>query len=857
MRINIILATLNLTLLTTFPPIFVHGRALTSTSTSKSTWGVVERDGNVYGGMEVVRRHDHHHLEVDDDDDDDDPSASTSDQSLPSISHDSSSDDTSSSRVHSTDGGGGGGGGGDSHAHGVSGGDEHHHSGPVATILNETAIIQHHGITPISYLYYDWVLTPSQVLEASLKASLGEVVVLDGLNKRHDGIDDEDDEQEQEQDLGNEDDEIATDKSNLHQHESAPHDDSLAHPTLILIHIISFTISFFFCLPLSLALKSAKVVYLRDDPRGVRVLHLPGAIKLLVDVGYWGGLIVGWASGTYYRSKTPELYKGHVHNLTGNMLLLVIIAISALDIISLVRRLISFTRLPSHYRDVESFNNIVLRGLGESTPKPRGARAKVATEANLPESHRLVDRQPREEDGGGGDDDDDEVDLLPSSTDYVDRNAHSQVIFETPWEGNDAVAQTGRHVRIRTDYPTIQGSRLSNASDSSTLRDSASPSGSIDLFEPTKRITKASDLAALDDDDLAMDDEQDPIRRPKQSTVEIARGFAKYFMIFINRAIVFWAFIVWVIGVCVYTGVGRGGYINGLAAHVIKGSIFFWYGILTFARYIGAFADYGWAWNTRPLTKRHSLAPSAEFVECFVIFLYGISNTWMERFGAAPGAPYSVKEVQHISIAVMFWFAGLIGMGMEVETLKKWLASAVVGTAKKGGRARAKELAKPPTYSASFNPFPALVIGVLGVAMSAHHQDYVFQVTIHALWGYLLAGFSLFRLLTYFFLYIAPPKESVMPTRPPTEALAAVSLACGGVVFVLSDEEITFSAMRHGWDDVMAFLNLTVALVCFLFCWVLAVLAAKGWAVQRRSDAMDDEQRVLEYDEHDESALEG
>jgi hypothetical protein len=203
----------------------------------------------------------------------------------------------------------------------------------------------------------------------------------------------------------------------------------------------------------------------------------------------------------------------------------------------------------------------------------------------------------------------------------------------------------------------------------------------------------------------------------------------------------------------------------------------------------------------------------------------------MERFGAAPGAPYSVKEVQHISIAVMFWFAGLIGMGMEAETLKKWLASAIVGTAKNGGRARAKELAKPPTYSASFNPFPALVIGVvsflmstsppkqqadrirpplyqLGVAMSAHHQDYVFQVTIHALWGYLLAGFSLFRLLTYFFLYIAPPKESVMPTRPPTEALAAVSLACGGVVFVLSDEEITFSAMRHGWDDVMAFLNL-------------------------------------------------
>jgi hypothetical protein len=40
-------------------------------------------------------------------------------------------------------------------------------------------------------------------------------------------------------------------------------------------------------------------------------------------------------------------------------------------------------------------------------------------------------------------------------------------------------------------------------------------------------------------------------------------------------------------------------------------------------------------------------------VECAVIFVYGITNTWMERFGAAPGDPYTVKQVQHISIAIM------------------------------------------------------------------------------------------------------------------------------------------------------------------------------------------------------------
>lgn len=94
----------------------------------------------------------------------------------------------------------------------------------------------------------------------------------------------------------------------------------------------------------------------------------------------------------------------------------------------------------------------------------------------------------------------------------------------------------------------------------------------------------------------------------------------------------------------------RGGLINTCAAHFIKGSIFFGYGVLTFARYLGAYADLGWAWNRRPDGKQGA---SAEMIECFVIFLYGITNTWMERFGAHAGDPYTVKQVQHISIAVM------------------------------------------------------------------------------------------------------------------------------------------------------------------------------------------------------------
>lgn len=72
------------------------------------------------------------------------------------------------------------------------------------------------------------------------------------------------------------------------------------------------------------------------------------------------------------------------------------------------------------------------------------------------------------------------------------------------------------------------------------------------------------------------------------------------------------------------------------------------YGLFTFGRFLGAFAECGWAWNRAP-TGEYS---SAEFVECLLIFIYGITNTWMERWGAAPGDPYTTKQVQHISIAV-------------------------------------------------------------------------------------------------------------------------------------------------------------------------------------------------------------
>lgn len=45
---------------------------------------------------------------------------------------------------------------------------------------------------------------------------------------------------------------------------------------------------------------------------------------------------------------------------------------------------------------------------------------------------------------------------------------------------------------------------------------------------------------------------------------------------------------------------------------------------------------------------------------------------------------------------------------------------------------------------------------------------------------------------------------------------------------MLSTEQVTFAAMRHGFDDLMAFLNVTISLVCVLFAWVMVLFAIQG-----------------------------
>jgi hypothetical protein len=91
----------------------------------------------------------------------------------------------------------------------------------------------------------------------------------------------------------------------------------------------------------------------------------------------------------------------------------------------------------------------------------------------------------------------------------------------------------------------------------------------------------------------------------------------------------------------------------------------------------------------------------------------------------------------------------------------------------------------PQTYEFSMNPIPALVILLLGIMMSSHQQKTMISSMVHKQWGNLLLGASFARGLTYVITYLKPP-TTVLPSRPPTELLAAFGLISGGIIFMAS-----------------------------------------------------------------------
>lgn len=148
----------------------------------------------------------------------------------------------------------------------------------------------------------------------------------------------------------------------------------------------------------------------------------------------------------------------------------------------------------------------------------------------------------------------------------------------------------------------------------------------------------------------------------------------------------------------------------------------------------------------------------------------------------------------------------------------------------------AHELRSPPkTYGTSLNPMPALIILLLGVMMSSHHQASAVSTMVHKQWGNLLVGFAFARIATYLLTYISPP-TSIFPSRPPTELVSAFCLISGGLVFMASTKDI-IHYMESA--DLMAMFVFTVVmgLTAFIMAYEIIVLSLKGWATQKELKA--------------------
>jgi hypothetical protein len=326
-------------------------------------------------------------------------------------------------------------------------------------------------------------------------------------------------------------------------------------------------------------------------------------------------------------------------------------------------------------------------------------------------------------------------------------------------------------------------------------------------------------------------------------------SFVRFGQVFLEKVMLLLGFLAITTGFVVYGGLFQKREIFSGLAHFVKGGIFFWYGLLTLGRWMGAFADYGWAWNIRPehplVSRWKSRIPSAEFTESFVIWLYGASNVFLEHLNNW-GGKWSPQDFEHVSITILFFGGGLFGMMIESRAWRE-LTSAPAWLQKEkdinednisGFRVVSEPLShsdqrwqRPSTYDIPLNPMPALTIMFLGMMMSGHHQSSMVSTMMHAQWGMLFTGFAVSRAVTYLMLYIKPP-TSHYPSRPPSELVAAFCLTAGGILFMNSAHD-SVAAIEANGLDAMTIFTLTIGLTGILLAWELVCFMIKGWAARK------------------------
>ena len=137
----------------------------------------------------------------------------------------------------------------------------------------------------------------------------------------------------------------------------------------------------------------------------------------------------------------------------------------------------------------------------------------------------------------------------------------------------------------------------------------------------------------------------------------------------------------------------------------------------------------------------------------------------------------------------------------------------------------------PKTYAVSTNPLPGIIILLLGILMSSHHQTSMVSTMLHKQWGTLFVGAALARGVTYILVYLSPP-TSLLPSRPPSELVVAFCLISGGLLFMSSNADMVTALEAHQLNAMFIF-TIIMAITSALMAWTIILLAVKAWAVRR------------------------
>ncbi|TFK82277.1 hypothetical protein K466DRAFT_666612 [Polyporus arcularius HHB13444] len=232
----------------------------------------------------------------------------------------------------------------------------------------------------------------------------------------------------------------------------------------------------------------------------------------------------------------------------------------------------------------------------------------------------------------------------------------------------------------------------------------------------------------------------------------------------VGKAYPIFGWVQMLFGAIAFRGYCRAGNLGQCLAHYIMGSGFIAYGTI-----MAILLLVGEAW-----VRRSGRSP--DWWDSWVIMLWGVVNTFTEHHGSH----WSVKDMQHTILGVLWWAGGILGIFLSRNNQRSIV--------------------------------PGIIIILTGWAMSDHAQALMLSTKVHALFGYTLMSAGLARIIEICF--VAPKytqevadsdahsehtlnaSQDETSTHSPTRAfrhLPPFLLVASGLLFMsATDEELHF-----------------------------------------------------------------